>query len=400
MSNRKLNRILIPVAVLAVGLVGAVMMARSRETPPRQERVNPGPLVEVVRVARADVAVPVVGNGEVVPKVAVDVVPQVAGKVVRTHPSLVAGGFFRAGEPLVVIDGRDYELAVERAQAAVARAEVALETQRAEADIARQEWDAIHPGEDPPSGLVVREPQVRQADAELAAAEADLDVARLNLRRTHVSVPFDGIVVAKSVDAGQFVAGGQRIARVYGTAAVEVRLPLKDADLSWIEVPRGGSGTGPEARIRSSAMSGQAAWSGRVVRQEAEVDPNSRMVHVVIEVQRPYDVTGKQPPLRPGSFVEVELEGVRLEDVVEVPRHAIHAADTVWVVEDGRLRVRSVVVARSDRKRVWVSSGLESGDSVVLSALDAVTDGMVVRIVGEEPVHRSEIPAAAPGGSQ
>ena len=189
MSSR--SKVLIPVVILAVGILGAVLMATSRKAPPRQERVDHGPLVEVMEVTREAVPVSVTGHGEVVPKVAVDVVPQVTGRIVRVHPSLVAGGFFEGGEALVVIEARDYELAVERAQASVARAEVALETQQAEAEIARQEWAAIHPGEEPPSGLVVREPQARQAEAELAAARADLDVARLNLPRTRVGTRRD-----------------------------------------------------------------------------------------------------------------------------------------------------------------------------------------------------------------
>jgi RND family efflux transporter MFP subunit len=380
MSNKGRAQVLIPVAILVIGIVGAVLMAKSRQAPPRQERIDPGPLVEVVAVEQEAVSVTVSGHGEVVPKVAVDVVPQVTGRVVRVHRSLVAGGFFRAGEALVVIEARDYELAVDRAQASVARAEVALETQKAEAAIAHQEWDAIHPGEAPPSGLVVREPQVRQAEAELAAAQADLAVAQLNLARTRVTVPFDGVVVSKSVDSGQFVATGQKVARVYGTRAVEVRVPLEDDELAWFETPGYGSTErGPEAQIRMTTGGREHTWVGRVVRQEAEIDPVSRMVHVVIEVADPFNESNGRPALRPGSFVEVEIGGTTLEDVVSVPRYAVHEGDTVWVVEDGALKVRQVSVARADRINVLIESGLESGDLLVVSSLEVVTDGMRVR---------------------
>ena len=386
MSRKSKSKVLIPIAILVVGLFGAVMMATSRKAPPRQERIDPGPLVEVLSVTQESVTVSVSGHGEVVPKVAVDVVPQVAGQVVRVHPSLVAGGFFKAGAALVVIEARDYELAVERAQASVARADVALETQQAEAEIARQEWEAIHPGEDPPSGLVVREPQVRQAEAELAAAQADLDVARLSLERTRVTVPFDGVVVSKTVDAGQFVATGQKVARVYGTQVVEVRVPLQEEELAWFEVPGGGSeDRGSEALVRGTSGRGEQLWTGHVVRQEAEVDHASRMVHVVVEVLRPYDVSKGRTALRPGSFVEVEIDGTTLTGVVAVPRHVVHEGDTVWVVNEGRLSIRNVVVARSDRDQTLVSSGLEPDDLVISSSLDAVTDGMLVRVAGDRP---------------
>jgi multidrug resistance efflux pump len=238
MARNKL-KVILPIVVLVAGVAAAVLLASARKAPERTEQVPLGPLVEVLEVVRQDVPVVVIGHGQVGAKVAIDVVPQVGGRVVAVDPALVAGGFFRAGQALVTVEPRDYELAVERAMAAVARAEVVLEQQRAEAEVAREEWDALHPGEPPPSGLVVREPQVRQAEAELAAAEADLDVARLNLERTRISIPFDGVVVSENVDEGQYIVPGQPIARVYGTDAVEIRLPLESRELAWFAVPRG-----------------------------------------------------------------------------------------------------------------------------------------------------------------
>jgi len=178
----KVLKIIIPAIVLIAGAAAAFLIASAGKAPPRVDRPALGPLVEVMRAEVTDVPVIVTGHGEVVARVAVDLIPQVAGQVVNTHRSLVAGGFFKAGEVLVVIDPRDYDLAVERAQAAVARAKVTLEREQAEADVAREEWDGLHPGEEP-TGLVIREPQIRQAEAEYAAAGADLSVARLSLEQ-------------------------------------------------------------------------------------------------------------------------------------------------------------------------------------------------------------------------
>jgi multidrug efflux pump subunit AcrA (membrane-fusion protein) len=206
MSTKAL-KLIIPIVVLLAGVAAAALIASARKAPPRVERPPQGPLVDVLAVQMEDIPVAVSGHGEVVPKVAVDVVPQVGGKVVNVSRSLVAGGFFRAGEILLVIDPRDYELAVERSEAAVARAQVALQREEAEALVARQEWDELHPNEEPPTGLVIREPQIRQARAELEAAKADLAVAELYLDRTRISVPFDGVVVSESVDIGQSRCG-------------------------------------------------------------------------------------------------------------------------------------------------------------------------------------------------
>jgi len=377
MSPKSL-KIVIPIVVLIVGAAAAALIASARKTPPRVDRPPLGPLVEVTQVDVTDVPVTVTGHGEVVARVAVDLIPQVAGQVVKTHRSLVAGGFFKAGEVLVVIDPRDYDLAVERAQAAVARAKVTLEREQAEAEVAREEWDGLHPGEEP-TGLVIREPQIRQAEAEYAAAEADLAVARLSLERTRISLPFDGVVVSENVDVGQFVGNGSRLATVYGTDVVEVRVPLDSRELAWFDIPSHRRDSGPSAEVSASFGGTRSTWEGRVTRMEAQVDQTSRMVHVVIEVSDPYETSDGQPALLPGSFVDIRISGRTLHNVVSVPRHAIHDGGRVWVFDDGKLDVQDVEIVREDRQQTLITSGLEDGDLVIVSALDAVTDGMTIR---------------------
>jgi len=378
MSSKTL-KIVLPIVILFAGIAGAVLLASSRKTPPRVERAAPGPLVEVLSAGLADVPIVVEGHGEVVAKVSVEVVPQVAGRVVEVSPSMVAGGFFKANRMLFVIEPRDYELGVDRSQAAVARAEVQLERELAEANVARQEWDELNPGEAPSSGLVVREPQVRQAKAELEAARADLAVARLSLERTRVSLPFDGVVVSESVDLGQFVTTGRALATVYGTDEVEVRVPLKRGELGWFDIPNGSGRNGPRTEVSAVVGGTRHTWEGRVVRMEAQLDAASRMAHVVVEVARPFSGGDGRPPLMPNTFVDVRIFGSTLDDVVPLPRHALREGEKVWVFDDGSLRVLDVKVARADRERVYVSGGLEEGDEVIVSALDAVTDGMKIR---------------------
>jgi len=382
MSSKAL-KLVIPIIVVIVGIAAAAILASARKAPPRVDRPALGPLVEVLPVEVDDVPVVINGHGEVSARVTVDIVPQVAGQVVEVHPSMVAGGFFKAGEVLVVIDPRDYALAVERAQAAVARAKVTLEREQAEAEVAREEWNGLHPNEEP-SALVIREPQIRQATAEYAAAEADLSVAKLNLERTKISVPFDGVVVSENVDIGQFVGNGSRLATVYGTDVVEVRVPLESREMAWFDVPSRGGGIGASAEVSASFGGTRSMWQGRVTRMEAQVDQTSRMVHVVIEVPKPYETSPDHPALLPGSFVDVRIFGRTQDDVVSVPRYAVREGERVWVFADGKLQIRDVTVLRADRQQALISSGLEDGDLVIISSLDAVTDGMTIRRVDAE----------------
>lgn len=376
--SRPITKIVLPILVLLLGAGATAALISSRKEPERVERPALGPLVEVRQVESETVVVQVTGRGEVRPRVAVELAPQVSGRLVAVHPSLVSGGRFRAGEVLLEIDPRDYELAVERARASVAGAETVLARERAEAAAARDEWRAVHGDETPPE-LLVREPQIREAEARLAAARADLAGAELALERTRISLPWNGLVIDESADVGQLVTTGQRIATVYGTDEVEVRVPLDDGELAWFELPRPGGGAGPSALVGADFAGARHTWQGRVDRIEGRVDPRSRMVGVIVAVEDPFSQRDGRPPLLPGTFVDVAIEGARLDGVVVLPRHALRLDDRVWVVDGRELEVRDVRVLRRERDRVYVGSGLAPGESVVTSSLEAVTDGMTVR---------------------
>jgi len=186
---------------------------------------------------------------------------------------------------------------------------------------------------------------------------------------------------------------------VYGTDTVEVRVPLDSREMAWFSVPGRNGPAGPEAEVRAEFGGRGFSWKGRVKRMEAEVDQTSRMVHVVVEVQRPYDASQERPALLPGTFVDVTIFGRTLADAVAVPRYAVHEGNTVWVFDDGEMDIREVEVARSDREFALVTSGLSGGDLIVLTPLDAVTDGMALRL-GDgdpeaEPVSRPGSPSQA-----
>jgi len=376
----KLKRVGLPLLILAIGIVIAFVLVSSRKTPPRTRQPYLGPLVDGMTVHPVDHSVMVHGDGTVRARVRVNLIPQVAGRIVTVHPALAAGGFFHAGEALVVIDPRDYEAAVQRADAAVQQAKVQLERDEAEARVARQEWERIHPGEEPSSPLVLHIPQVEQAKAQLEAARADLATARLNLERTRLSLPFDGRVVSKSADVGQYVSPGQPVATVYGSHVMEIPVPLRDAELGWFDVP---AADARDSRGSSVTVSAQFAgkshrWRGHVARTEGEVDLATRMVHVVVEVDEPF--ADETAPLVPGMFVHVAIAGKTLENAFVIPRHAVHDGGTVWVVRGGQLRFVPVTVARYEGGSALVTDGLADGDVVVTSQLEVVTDGMKVRV--------------------
>lgn len=372
--------------LLALGGLGAWALVAAGDEPVTESSPPPPPLVEVLRLRAENVEVRVRAQGTVRPRTEGRLVAEVSGRVGWASPSLAAGGWFGRGEPLLKLDERDFELAVVRREAAVAQARLRLEQVRADAAIARREWEELGRGEATP--LALREPQLAEAEAALAAAGADLEAARRDLERATLRAPYDGRVREESVDVGQFVSRGQALASIYAIDRAEVRVPLPDEELAFLDLPLGFEAArgrrGPEVLLRARFAGVERAWRGRLVRTEGELDPRTRMVGAVVEVEDPQGrrapAGADTVPLAIGLFVDVEILGRTLEGVHVVPRSAFHDASTVLVADpDDRLRLRSVEVARTGRESALVTKGLADGERVVVTPLDAFTEGMKLR---------------------
>lgn len=370
----------LPVAILAVAALVVVALVSSRpqlETVPRE--VVPPP-VRVLTVTPTEVDLGVRSQGSVIPVTEADLVSEVAGTIVWTAESFEVGGFFDAGEVLLRLDRRDYELALASSRAALAQAGVGLAREQAEADVAREEWEEL--GEDgEPGPLVLRQPQLAEARAQVEAALANMRRAGLDLERTAIRAPFAGRLRAKRVDRGEFVNRGVPLATIYAVDAAEVVLPVPDSELAFLDLPLGGElgDRGPRVLLRAQFAGGRHEWEGRVVRVGGEIDPATRMVNLIARVDDPYRASGDRPPLSVGLFVDAEVVGRSVESVFQVPRGALVGADRVWLVEDGRLVLRHVGILRADPEVVIVSDGLSAGDRISLTILESAVDGMRVR---------------------
>jgi RND family efflux transporter MFP subunit len=352
--------------------------------------------VRVVEVEPADLQLSVLTQGTVKPRSESDLVPEVSGPVLWVSPALVSGGSFEEGDPLLRIDPTDYEVAVEQARASRERAR--SEEKRARKDyerrrgLAERNYASAAQLDDAENGKRVAQAALREAKASLVKAERDLE-------RTEIRAPYSGRVREENVDVGQFVNRGSPIAKIYAVDFAEVRLPVPDHELAFVRLydPKL-SEEGPRVRLRARFAGGDHEWEGRVVRTEGEIDPHSRMVHVVARVDDPYGrhANGSRPPLVVGLFVEAEILGEVAPGAVVLPRSALLDDDRVLVVgPDNRLRYRTVEVLRRSGDEVVIKSGLEAHEHVCVSALQSVVDGMEVRIAdvaGRQPAVAAGLP--------
>jgi RND family efflux transporter MFP subunit len=401
----KLDRkVTVPAAFLGVGALGVLVIWALRPTAEAGSPRVVAPLVRVVEALPRDVQFSVRTQGTVVPRTESDLVPHISGEVIWVSPNLASGGFFEENEPLVRIDPGDFRVDVEAARAAVARRE--SEFARAKTELDRQRSLAVE-GVASQTRIDDAENANRVSEAELREEKAKLSRAERNLVRTELRAPYEGRVRSEAVDVGQFVNRGAPIATLYATDFAEVRLPLPDRELFYLDIPLHLSGAGqrdtngdgakmqgPEVRLTAEFAGEPRLWIGRIVRTEGEIDPKSRMLNLVARVKDPYGRSGARDhaPLAVGMFVEAEILGRKVERVFVLPREALRtdgADDLVYVVDaENRLRFRRVEVLRTERYDAVLKSGLSPFERVSVSPLVAAVDGMLVRVAATPGTER------------
>ncbi|MBL4800255.1 MAG: efflux RND transporter periplasmic adaptor subunit [Emcibacter sp.] len=368
--------------VIGAGLVISSVIRNSR---PVVAVITPEKKLTTIRgiIVKETSFLPVIkAQGTVKAKRQIDLVPEVAGKIIWVSPDFAEGGLFDKGETLVLVDPRNYEFAVSRAQASVAGARNILILEKAEADLAKAEWEELGDGE--ATALVLREPQMESARAKLASAKADLSRALLDLERTTLKAPFEGRIEEKMVDIGQYVTLGTQLAVLYSTDIAEISLPLTDRELGKLDVQliyddKASRLTPLAVRLFASVGGKPRSWTGNIVRTAGTVDLNSRILSVIVEVKHPYKVSIGGAPLLNGLFVEAEIPGKIMHNIFRLPRAALHKQHQVVIVDkNNTMRAQDIEVVHSTRQYVIVR-GLKDGDRVNISPLEVLIEGTEVR---------------------
>ena len=392
-------QIVLPILVLGAAGAAAAKMVASMQKPVVTQPPPRVPLVRIADLRATTVAMDVGARGTVEPMTSVALAAQVAGRIVKVSDKLRAGEFFAAGEPLAWIDDADYRLALVQADAAVARAELRLAQERAEAEVSKRAWEQLE-GQRAPDALATRQLFVAEAESALAAAKAGKERASLDLQRTIVSLPFPGRVRTASADAGQYVAPGQPLAQVYGTDFVEVRLPIPDEDAAFLDLARGPDVAASKHEVTFTAefAGKRCEWTGTIVRTEGEIDRKTRQITLVARVAAPFDTQGdsERQPLAVGMFVDATIRGRSFDHVFAAPRSAIRADGTMLVLDaEDRLRSRRVRILRKDDEVTFVQGTPGETVRIVVSPVETFVDGMPVQVLEPEaaPV---EPPVTAP----
>ncbi len=378
-------KISLPIVLIVAAALAAAALFAARTPAVQKPAPPPTLLVDVAVAKREPVTFTVRSQGVVAPRTRTTMVSEVSGTIVEVSPAFVAGGFFAKGDVLVRIDPRNYSTAMKRATAAVAQAKTKVATENALAGYAYKDWErlrGLEAADRPASDLTLRKPQLAEAVAGLESAEADLEKATEDLSRTVIRAPYDGMVREKRADIGQFVNTGTPLADTFATDYAEIRLPIPQVDLQYLAFARLNEAGSLPATLSAEIGGVVHDWPAEIVRTEGVFDPDTRVLHLVAQVQDPY-APGREP-LRIGTFVSATVEGTDAGEVFVIPRHSLERGRTLWIVgADMTIRPRDLDVVRADEGFAYVATGLRDGERYTVTPPENSLPGMRVRISSE-----------------
>ncbi len=388
--NTKTAKIIIPAAVVVTVLLIVFFI---KSNPPEARRFTSAPKaaisVSVLELVPQSYQVMIDSYGTVKPRTQSLLVAQASGQIIEVSDEFREGGFFEKGDVLLKLDDRDHQAEVKSAQANLLTAEQSLLEEKARGQQALTDWKRLG-GSSQASSLVLREPQLAAAQAQVLSAQATLEKAELDLERTKVTAPYAGRILSRSVDLGQVVSNNTQLATIYAIDSVEIRLPIKNKDLSFVNLPeqyRDGAKNQAGSLVKfSSDLVGEQIWQGQLARTEGAIDENAQQLYVVAKIDDPYKSTASnQYPIKIGQYIKAQIAGKTVQNALIIPNSTIYQGTYVYVVEGDVLKRKDVTFAWQNANQAMIKTGLKANDKLVVTPLGQVSSGTKVSILGEEP---------------
>ena len=382
---KKLIKRLIPASIIVVSIFIVQALVAAKPTPEKKPKEQRVVSLFVDEVKAESVKLSVTSHGEVQPQTEIDLTALVSGQVISISNQFAEGAEFDSQLTLIKIDDADYKVAVLRTQAQVASAKVNVEKELANSKIKKEQWSRKN-NTTKPTEYALNIPQIAEAKAMLKAAIADLQAAELNLARTEIKAPFKGRVLSENISIGQYITPATILGHIFSTNIVEVRLPLTDTQLVELSLPMGymsNDNNGPVVTFTANVGNQQHQWQGQIVRTNASIDHDTRLIYAIAEMYDPYGVGADgNTAMAIGMYVTANIDSNKVQKTLSIPRIALRSNDKVYVINnDSNLEIRKVEVLSTSEDFVYLTSGVVAGESVVISTVPVVIDGMKVKAI-------------------
>ncbi len=371
------------------GITGAVFFVKTKPEVQRKKATVSAPLVRVVPAVLSEETVIVEALGTVQGSETVSLKSRIAGEVKQISPVFDPGGHFEKGDVILTLDKSDYELALTQQKSSLAQAESAFAVEKGRYAVAEKDVELIGSKLTPEEELLAkREPQLQAAGAAVEAARAGVLKAELDLDRTEIKAPFSCVVEKRYVSPGDIVGSATPLAELKGTAVYRIEATLPVDQLKWIDVPRGGKGKGADATIKYPAAWGTDLYRvGRVESLSPSLTTAGQMAKLYVSVNDPLSLkpeNSEKPVLSIGAYVQLHIQGMKLKNIISVPRYAVHDGNTVWIAKkDETLEIRKITTMWVDRETAFISEGIAEGEQIIMSDLAAPIGGMKIHSVTE-----------------
>lgn len=342
-------------------------------------------LVDVVQAEQGDFNPSVIATGLVQPATDISLSNQVGGEVTQIASQFLPGAYVKKGEMLLQINPADYENTLTLRKSDLALAQSDYEVELGRQDVAVKDYELI--GDELSSknqNLVLRKPQLEAAKANVKAAEAAVNQANLDLQRTAIRAPFDAHILSRNVNLGSQIPSGSDLGRLVGIDEYWIIANVPLSKINWLDIGEGKEGSGaPVKIIHPSAWEEGQFREGNVSRMVGALDDQSRLARVVVSVPDPLlrkNPDSNKPQLIIGTFVEVQIEARKLENVARLQRQFIRPGNSIWVLKEGKLEIRKVNIIFEDGQYAYIRDGLSATDQIVATDLATVVEGSPLRL--------------------
>jgi RND family efflux transporter MFP subunit len=368
-----LVKIFIPIGIIIFGMVGFSLIKASAADDGDKKPVDTRPTVSVKALKAVEHQVVLTSFGEVKPLETTRLAAQVSGEVTSWHKNFVAGGLVQRGEVLFSIEKDNYQAALLQAEAALTSAQAVLIEEQAKAQVAEDEAKRF-PNK-PRTDLFLRKPQVLSAQAQVKSAQAALMRALRDLEDCDVKAPYDALIISREIGVGQFVNKGTQVAQLNNIEAAEIIVPIAGFDSLFLPTPLAETSVNISYKGINSFVR-----QGKISRDLGVIDSATRMSHIVVQVDDPYNLKSSGSDLKFGKYVEVSFAGKQLSEVFKLPQELVNNR-TVWVVDnEQKLQAKEVNVLRSEGAYFLIDKGLANDEQLVLTLPEYPQVGMEVKL--------------------
>jgi multidrug efflux system membrane fusion protein len=369
MKNKRL-KIILPLAILAIGFGGMAAIKVSGEEDENKEPVDIRPTVKIETAVAEDYQVRITSFGEVRPLESTMISAQVSGEVLTWHSNFVPGGLVLRGDTLFTIEPDTYEAALLQAEADLSLALANLIEEQARAEVAEREAKGSKV-----SDLYLRKPQMLSVQASVKSAQARLKIAQRDIDNCAIKAPYDALVISRDLGIGQYVNQGSQVGELYNIESAEISFPIAGFDKEFLP-----SDITQQIATISTKGHNAIVRKGKVTRDLGIIDQATRMSQLVVRVEDPYSLKSSLPPLKFGHYVEVSFAGKTLNQVYRLPQELVNNR-VIWLLdEEQQMQPQRVEILREEGAYFLISKGLQNQDKLVTTLPEYPQRGMKVKI--------------------